>query len=441
VAACAHPAAPLPADSPPPLPPDAVRHYTIWLGGARIGTATEAETWSRDGVHLRRAEAMRFSRGSAAVELATTIEVDATSALVPTRVTWSESDDHEQHVADATRGELGWTVTGAAPQRPLALDAVPAELLPLLVRRDGHFDGPVFLPARGFVGGHARIEPVAARRLVAQLALAPQNAQAPVTGASSDTTAAQPSIDHATLGARSAATTAAPMAEATIDLALDGMPMRVVDGEGVIELRSTADAAATPFPAVDLIAATSIPITGPRHRSHRLLLEGDIALPPLPGQHAEPAPSGVVVDLSARLAGDMAPEDPGPDRTRLVRELVAAVRARITPDLARSPASSRDGDAVAGDCTTFALAYAALATARGIPTRVVTGLRVDGDRLVRHRWAVSWTGTRWIAVDAAFGAAPAGGDLIGLAVHDADDAGLVSGEAALTQVRAAAWSP
>jgi len=207
----------------------------------------------------------------------------------------------------------------------------------------------------------------------------------------------------------------------------------------VIELRSTADAAATPFPAVDLIAATSIPITG--HRSHRLLLDGDIALPPLPGQHAQPTASGVVVDLSPRLAGDMAPGEPGPDRTRLVGELVAAVRARITPDLARSPASSRDGNAIAGDCTTFALAYAALAAARGIPTRVVTGLRVDGDRLVRHRWAVSWTGTRWIAVDAAFGAAPAGGDLIGLAVHDADDAGLVSGEAALTQVRSAAWAP
>jgi hypothetical protein len=57
--------------------------------------------------------------------------------------------------------------------------------------------------------------------------------------------------------------------------------------------------------------------------------------------------------------------------------------------------------------------------------------------LIRHRWAVSWTGSAWIAVDAAFGAAPAGGDLIGLAVHGADDAGLVAGEAALTMVRSA----
>jgi len=58
---------------------------------------------------------------------------------------------------------------------------------------------------------------------------------------------------------------------------------------------------------------------------------------------------------------------------------------------------------------------------------------------VRHRWAVSWTGRAWIAVDAAFGAVPAGGNLVGLAVHDADDIGLVAGEAALTHLRAATW--
>ena len=44
-----------------------------------------------------------------------------------------------------------------------------------------------------------------------------------------------------------------------------------------------------------------------------------------------------------------------------------------------------------------------------------------------------------IAVDAAFGAVPAGGDLVGVAIHDADDVGLVAGEAALTHVRAATW--
>jgi transglutaminase-like putative cysteine protease len=228
------------------------------------------------------------------------------------------------------------------------------------------------------------------------------------------------------------------------------MPSRVVDGEGVIAIRVTAAEAAIPFSPVDLIAATSIPLTGTP--SHRLVLEGDLALPPVPGQAPRVARAGpdvpdgphgadrIELELSARLRGGLPPGAPGPDRTREIAALVARVRRRIAPDLAADPTSGRTAaDATAGDCTTFALAYAALAGDRGIPTLVVTGFRIDGDRLVRHRWAVSWTGRAWIAVDAAFGAVPAGGDLVGLAIHDADDVGLVAGEAALTHLRAATW--
>lgn len=421
--ACAHPAAPLPEDSPAPPPADTVRHYTIWLGGSRIGTATEAETWSAGGVMLRRVERMRFLRAATAVELATSIEIDASIALVPRRVRWTEIAS-DVRSAEVTHDAQGWRAvpdpTGSIPAaavRAAAIPAaaVPAELVPLLVRRDGHFDGPVFLPARDFVAGTGRVEPVAARRFVARFVLG----------------SADPAIADT------------PMAEATIDLADDGMPERVVDGDGVIELRATADSAREAFGAVDLIAATAIPITG--HRSSRashLELAGNLALPALPGQRAQPTPAGLDVELSRHLPGDLPADAAALDRTRQITALVAIVRDRITPTLATSPASSRDPAAIAGDCTTFALAYAALAKAHGIPTRVVTGLRVDplGTRLVRHRWAVSWTGTRWMAVDAAFGAAPAGGDLIGLAVDDADEAGLVSGEAALTAVRSASWA-
>ena len=345
-------------------------------------------------MQLRRVETMRFLRGDAVVDLATTIDIDASAALVPTRVRWTELAG-DVRTAEATHDARGWH--GAA----LAAGAVPAELVPLLVRRDGHFAGDLFMAARGFVGGPARVDAVAPHRLIAR-------------------------VDIGTTPA-----------EATIDLADDGMPERVVDGEGVIELRASEATAAEAFAPVDLIAATAIPITGTR--GPQLLLDGDLALPPLPGQRAQPTAAGLVVELSPALPGDLPPGAPGSDRTRAITAIVRHVRARLTPSLASAPAGSRDAHAVAGDCTTFALAYTALATARGIPTRVVTGLRVDGDRLVRHRWAVSWTGARWIAVDAAFGAAPAGGDLIGLAVNDADDAGLVSGEAALSSVRAASW--
>jgi hypothetical protein len=214
--------------------------------------------------------------------------------------------------------------------------------------------------------------------------------------------------------------------EATIDLDRDGTPARVVDGEGVIEIRTTAAIAQQNYELVDLVAAASVPITGRPTANHTLWIDHVAPIPPLPGQQ----PVGDRFALSSRLPGALDPLPATSDRTREISQLVSAVRSRIEPDL-----SKRHG----GDCTTYALAYHALATERSIPTRVVTGLRVDGDRLVRHRWAVSWTGRAWIAVDAAYGAAPAGGDLVGLAIHDANYAGLVAGEAALAQVHAASW--
>ena len=400
LAGCARPTA-LPADVPAETPHDATRQYTIWLGGARVGTAVESERWSRDGVHLHREEHLVFLRGDADVELATTIDIDADPALVARKVRWSERNGRGERAAEAIRAQPGWHVSTG---EQLAATAVPAELVPLLVRRDGAFTGTVFLPARGFVAGTGRIEPVAPGRLVARLAL-----------------------------------DAGPLVEATIDLDRDGSPARVVDGGGVIAIRATESQAAESFPTVDLIAATAVAITGTRHGA-RIRLDGNLALPALPGQQARPVPAGVDVDLDPALTGELPPGPAYPDRSSEITALVAAVRQRITPDLGAARATSHDAAAAtAGDCTTFALAYAALASRRAIPTRVVTGLRVDGTRLIRHRWAVSWTGTRWIAIDAAFGAVPAGGNLIGLAVHDADDAGLVAGEAALSQVRSATW--
>ncbi|CAN5283577.1 hypothetical protein BH11MYX1_BH11MYX1_09610 [soil metagenome] len=386
---------------------DQTRYFSIWLGGARVGTATEAERWSSHGVRLERTEVMRFMRGEREVEMITLIAIDADPALVPHRVLWTETTGRVSRSAEihVREGDAGGAWQGTL-DAPLAPHAVPAELVPLLVRRDGHFAGTVFLPARNFASGRGHIDPVAPGRLVAQLAL-----------------------------------DSGPLAEATIDQASDGMPARVVDGEGVIAIRITQQAAFEAFPAVDLVAATAVPIGGvhPRH-GHHLTLTGDLALPAVPGQVAIADHASIGIELGAQLPGALPAEARGPDRAAEIRQLVSGVRARITPDLGATHISARDAEAAtAGDCTTFALAYAALATRRGIRTHVITGLRVDGDRLVRHRWAVSWTGRAWIAVDAAFGEVPAGGDLIGLAIHDADDAGLVSGEAALTHVHAATW--
>jgi hypothetical protein len=431
LAACAagspRPPGPGAAADAPDVRRDAERDYAIWLGGAQVGTAHEVERWSPAGVVVVRSEAMQFLRGDVPVAIATTIEISADPLLAPSRVTWTERARGVRH-GEAVRDAAGWTVrdgdgAGVAAPRRLPADAIPAELAPYLVRRDGRFAGPVFLPARGFVAGTGRIEPVAPRRLVARLVFAGDAVADPA-----------------------AAATPAGAAEATIDLGDDAMPVRVVDGEGVIATRITAAQAAAPFAPVDLIAATSIPLAGAPVPSsaagRRLFLDGDVAIPLLPGQSARAMADGAGVELalSPRLPGGLPPGPRGPDRTRDILWLVARVHGRIAPDLAALPASARAAAAATtGDCTTFALAYAALAAERAIPTRVVTGFRIDGDRLVRHRWAISWTGAAWIAVDAAFGAVPAGGDLVGVAVHTADDIGLVAGEAALTHVRAAAW--
>jgi hypothetical protein len=406
-------------DGPDTSPRDETRSYTIWLGGSRVGSAIETEDWSSTGVALKRVETLRFLRGDAPIEMTTTIEIDADTELAPRSVTWTERGT-QLRTASLRRDAGGWFVEDSRGiARVTSKDAIPAELAPLYVRRDGRFAGEIFLPARGFVGGHGRVDVVAPGRVVARLELAHD--------------------------ARDAHDATRVIAEATIDLGHDGMPVRVVDGEGVIAIRASEVEARAPFDLVDLIAATSIPLSGERGSRPRLALVGDLALPPVPGQAADMRAAGLEVDLSSALPGAMPAGPASADRTREIVALVARVQQRIAPDLGAAIATPRDASsATAGDCTTFALAYAAIAQRSQIPTRVVTGLRVDraddGERLVRHRWAISWTGTTWIAVDAAFGRVPAGGDLVGVAVHDADDAGLIAGEAALVQVRAAAWT-
>src|SRR4051812_3673235 len=159
-AACAAPAGRSPAHGDAPaadrLPADAERHYAIWLGGAQVGTAEETEQWSTAGVIVRRSEAMRFLRGDVEVALATTIEITADRALAPSRVTWRENAQTTRP-GGGGRDATGWVIRDGAGAGRLPADAIPAELAPLVVRRDGRFAGRVFLPARGFVAGLGRI--------------------------------------------------------------------------------------------------------------------------------------------------------------------------------------------------------------------------------------------------------------------------------------------
>lgn len=77
-----------------------------------------------------------------------------------------------------------------------------------------------------------------------------------------------------------------------------------------------------------------------------------------------------------------------------------------------------------GDCTEHALLLAALGRARGIPTRVATGLAFTesfggAERVfVPHAWVQAWVGGRWQSFDAALGRFDSGH--IALGVGDGD---------------------
>ncbi len=92
-----------------------------------------------------------------------------------------------------------------------------------------------------------------------------------------------------------------------------------------------------------------------------------------------------------------------------------------------------------GDCTEFAVLLAAVARARGIPTRIVHGIAYSGRFAGRthvfspHAWVQVWDGTRWTSYDAGFGTFGAGH--IVLAIGDGDPAALRGLNRATRQLR------
>lgn len=92
-----------------------------------------------------------------------------------------------------------------------------------------------------------------------------------------------------------------------------------------------------------------------------------------------------------------------------------------------------------GDCTEFAVLLAAVARARGIPTRIVHGIAYSGRLVERthvfspHAWVQAWDGTRWTSYDAGYGRFGAGH--IVLAIGDGDPASLRGLNRATRQLR------
>ncbi|HEY2346578.1 MAG TPA: transglutaminase domain-containing protein [Xanthomonadaceae bacterium] len=177
--------------------------------------------------------------------------------------------------------------------------------------------------------------------------------------------------------------------------------------------------------AVSEGAGLSLPETGEQHVEQR----GDHLVVTICKDHCgqEPAPSHAELDRylqpnpwvqsDDRVIAAFArvvPLDKPVDQRMPV--LVKAVAARMTGEIEFLHYwTAREAyDKQGGDCTEFAVLLAAAARARGIPTRVVSGLAYSsefmGSRHVfgPHMWVQSWDGNRWVSYDAALGEFDAG---------------------------------
>lgn len=343
------------------------RAYLLSWRGARIGEARERETRGPDGVVLERRERLIVRRGAHVVATEVAIAIRADRGLVASSVTWTARTDGVTRTARAIRDAHGWRIEQDGQTRRAPGEAVPAELVPLWVRRDRGFAGAVLLTGRGFAIARGRVAPVAPDRWRADLAL-----------------------DGGALGA-------------DIVTDRDGAPAAIVGGDGVVARRASEAELAAPFDPPDAIDAGAIAVRGP------IAARGPIAIA-VHGMNRTPPPAipgqAIAADGDTwRVELDRDDRDTVDDRAAVdaIRALADQVAADIQPDLATTARSLADARvATAGDCTTHALAFAARSAAQGLDTRVVTGFRLDGDRLIRHRWALAWTGARWIAVDPSY---------------------------------------
>ena len=365
--------------------------YTLWWNGARIGDVEEEVRRERGGgVQLTRREHVQVRRGDRLSATRLTIEIRADRALRAEEVRVDAWGDGGAANAQATRGPDGrWRIAvdgEAARTADAAL--VPAELVPLLVARDGEFRGEVLLPGRGF--------------------------------ATATLTVARDGDHH-----RAELTVPGGRLVTRLELDRDGSLMRAAGADGVVAVRALPADVAAPFEPPEVVDGTAIAVAGAvSEDATRLFLAMapvERELPPaLPGQEviAEGDRWGIILDGS--LPGALEPLAAGADRTGDIRDLVRAVDLRLEEDLGLTAATMAAArQAKAGDCTSHALLFAALAGDAGIEVQLVTGFRLDGDRLVRHRWAIAWTGAAWMAVDPTHGEAPLRSFLLGLAIHGA----------------------
>lgn len=401
-AGCGGAPAPAPPPGPAPVPAPATpvfrdRAYALSWGGAALGWAREDD----DGQRWQRREQVVVRRGDVVVASELSLVIDRDPDGRPRSVALARWQDGPVLRGRATAVADGWRVEVEGEPGVTLPPATPFELALAGAARAGGFRGRVLLAGYGFA--------------IADLTVAPEGDPA---------------------GRRWAAA-----------LTLDGHPLTAslrYDADGAIDEIRGADgvvarvvdelAAARPRTPLEVVGGNAVAVEGADGAPPGGLWLPEASGPPppaLPGQRviATADPPGWTVRLEPG-APTALPPGPRGDRSRELAALTREVADAIEDDLGATALTAGGARAASrGDCTTHALRFAALAADAGLEVRVVTGLRLDGGALLRHRWIVAWDGARWRAIDPTYAEAPAAPVLLGLAVHGARAADLATADA------------
>lgn len=380
------------------------RSYALTWGGAALGWARERD----DGQRWQRREQIVIRRGDQIVasELELSIERDVDG--VTRTIELARWQDGPVLRGRATAIAGGWRIDVDGEAALTAPPATPFELAIARAPATGGFRGPVLLAGYGFA--------------IAELAVARGDGDdwtATLTVAGRPLVATVRYADDGTVREIRGADGVVARAVDAWTLTRPAVPIEVVAGSALVVEESD------PSPSADGTVAVVAPTT-------LWLPEATGPAPPaLPGQRAvDSGRAGWTVRLDPDAPTELPPGPVGVDRTALLAALARQVADDVEDDLGAT-ALTEGGARLArrGDCTTHALRFAALAADLGFELRVVTGLRLDGGALVRHRWIVAWTGQRWRAIDPTFAEAPAAPVLLGLAVHGSRAADLALADA------------
>lgn len=348
--------------------------YHLTWQGQRIGEARETFHRSASGVRVIRHEEIRIKRGGVPVDSETEIIIFADHNLHASRVELEARAGAVVRKGHALRADdKSWVIAlDGEPVRKVSADAVPLELVPYILAQSGQetYNSPVLLAGYGFA----------------------------VT---------EMQVDHRGRSGRAILKTEWGDIETRLKMAGDGALLRASTGE-TGSLRVDAERLKEGFTAPELPGLSTIPLTG---KGKILVVENARREPPpaLAGQSVSLTSTGWRIQFDAQRA----------KLSRRVVALASQVDAMLS-DSHDAPGAG-GGDALElgrGDCTAHAALFVDLAAEQGIEARLVTGFRIDGKQLVRHRWVAVRQGKDWVQVDPTFNEAPVKpGQHLALAIH------------------------